>query len=427
MAKELNNASSPLSPVGAKLFGADAAGNAGWIPCQPQRRPMTIVLLGDSITAGNTSGNYDSDTGFFTWGNALAGAPFTLLHNAGVGGETSTQILARVDADVLAHSPGYCMVLCGTNDPDTGTDVLKANIAAIYDKLSAAGIYTFLQTIPPTPSGTTAKKAQIVAVNRWLVEFCATKTDAELLDVYSVLVDNASTTMAAKANVMRDSAHPSNYGAQLVGQLVAEHFAAHSGNSRRLVVSACDAYAVNSTSLNHTQNPLMAGTAGSKELNATGNVATNYGLIGYQLTVVGSKEPHVDGYGEWQVMTASDVTGTSDFVRLKYTDPNPPPLEGQTFYLECDLLVESATSLRNVYLYSATQGLFGCMSAGSGPRYPVAIPEGGLRLTLRTRPVTFSANATSSIELRLDFNFLGAVAGPAAVIKVGRMAFVRVD
>ena len=31
MAKELNNASSPLSPVGAKLFGADAAGNAGWL------------------------------------------------------------------------------------------------------------------------------------------------------------------------------------------------------------------------------------------------------------------------------------------------------------------------------------------------------------------------------------------------------------
>lgn len=30
MAKELNNASSPLSPVGAKLFGADASGNAGF-------------------------------------------------------------------------------------------------------------------------------------------------------------------------------------------------------------------------------------------------------------------------------------------------------------------------------------------------------------------------------------------------------------
>ena len=30
MGKELNNASSPLSPVGAKLFGADASGNPGW-------------------------------------------------------------------------------------------------------------------------------------------------------------------------------------------------------------------------------------------------------------------------------------------------------------------------------------------------------------------------------------------------------------
>lgn len=426
MGIELNN-NGPLSLVGAKLFGADAAGRAGWIPSQPQRRPMTMVLLGDSITAGNTDGAYDSSTGFFTWGNALAGAPFTLLNNAGVGGETSTQILARVDADVLAHSPGYCMVLCGTNDADSATATLKSNIAAIYNKLSAAGIYTFLQTIPPTPSGTTAKKAQIIAVNRWLVEFCAAKTDAELIDVYSVLVDNSSTTMAAKTNVMRDNVHPSNYGAQLVGQLVAEHFAAHSGNSRRLVVSACDAYAVNSTSLNHTQNPLMSGTAGSMELNATGSVATNYGLVGYQLTVVGSKEAHPDGYGELQVMTVSNVTGTSDFLRLKYTDPNPLPLAGQTFYLEAEVIIASATNLKNIYLYSATQGFFGLMSAGSAPHYPLSIPDGGLRLTLRTRPVTFAADATSSIELRLDANFTAAVSGAAAVIKAGRMALIRVE
>jgi acyl-CoA thioesterase-1 len=65
-------------------------------------RPLSevVAFMGDSITAGWTLSAYDS------------GATI----NAGVGGQTSVQMLARFQTDVVAKAPGVVVILAGTND-----------------------------------------------------------------------------------------------------------------------------------------------------------------------------------------------------------------------------------------------------------------------------------------------------------------------
>ena len=413
-----------MSPVGAKLYGKDADGVGGWSPLFPPKRPLTIVLLGDSITVGNSNGLFTTATGPFTWANMLSGRKFTVLKNAGVGSETSTQVLARVDVDVIAYDPGYCMVLCGTNDPEAGTATIKANLEAIYNKLSQAGIYTFFLTMTPLPSATATKKGQIIDVNRWLMSFCLEKGDVECIDIFNALVAPSSTTMAVKTGALRDTTHPSNYG----GIKIAEHLNQIAGNSVQLISNSYDARAVSVTSSNHTKNPLMLGTTGDKIGDVTGDVATDFRLAGYTgAVVVGAKAAHPLGLGEVQRITVSSITSaTGSVARMLFQDPVPLPLAGEKFYMECELKIVSGTSLRNIYFYFINGPyLAGEFGPGSDPGYPLVIPTEGLNLTLRTPVYTFLANETASIELRLDVVFMAA--DGTAIIDVGRAAFIKTD
>ena len=188
---------------------------------------QTIVLLGDSLTAKNgstTSTYYTYSSGFFTWANALTGHKFKILKNAGIGGQTSTQILARVDADVIALAPKYCMFLCGMNDgvTDTNTATLKANIIAIYDKLYAAGIYSYILT-NTTTLNYTEKNVQALLINKWLYEYFIDKPLCKIIDINEALINNASLTGLIKENVVSDNLHPSNNGGLIGGIEIAKY------------------------------------------------------------------------------------------------------------------------------------------------------------------------------------------------------------
>lgn len=81
-----------------------------------------MALFGDSLTEqggtlpGGTSASADIRS-FAPWahGNVLLGQVFTIAGIFGIGGQTATQIRARI-ADVLAVKPGWVHLLAGTND-----------------------------------------------------------------------------------------------------------------------------------------------------------------------------------------------------------------------------------------------------------------------------------------------------------------------
>lgn len=72
---------------------------------------IKIAALGDSLTAGNTLGKNDRN-----WTDLLAERTGAEVRNCGIGGQTSSQGLARMEKDVLSHAPDIVLILFGMND-----------------------------------------------------------------------------------------------------------------------------------------------------------------------------------------------------------------------------------------------------------------------------------------------------------------------
>lgn len=152
-----------LSPVGAKLLAKDVGGNRGVVLAgKPQyRQGYTAVFLGDSITAGSGSSGGEKQQ----WPVALcmlSKGKIRMLRNAGVVGETSGQILARVDSQVVPYAPDLCFVCGFTNDTDTATaiSVTLASLEEIFNKLISNGIVPIFISGPPYTSTTANKSNQ---------------------------------------------------------------------------------------------------------------------------------------------------------------------------------------------------------------------------------------------------------------------------
>lgn len=122
----------------------------------PQTRaaeaPITLVALGDSLTAGYGLG---PDEGFVPQLQAALTARGHNVHlrNGGVSGDTSTGGLARLDWAVAADVDGVILEL-GANDMLRGIapDVTRANLTAIIKRLQARGIKVMLTGMLAAPN-----------------------------------------------------------------------------------------------------------------------------------------------------------------------------------------------------------------------------------------------------------------------------------
>lgn len=77
-----------------------------------------------------------------------------LVVNAGVPGDNTKALLARLDRDVLVHKPELTILLAGTNDALNSaallpTEETAANLSNIVTKLRDAGSKTLMITPPP--------------------------------------------------------------------------------------------------------------------------------------------------------------------------------------------------------------------------------------------------------------------------------------
>jgi lysophospholipase L1-like esterase len=109
-----------------------------------------VVFMGDSITDGGwgESGGYIHlvVTALATLGVKIEPVP------AGVGGNKSDDMLARLDRDALSKKPDWLLLSCGVNDVwsrKIDLDTFKKNITSIVDQAQAAGIKVMILT--PTP------------------------------------------------------------------------------------------------------------------------------------------------------------------------------------------------------------------------------------------------------------------------------------
>lgn len=68
--------------------------------------------------------------------------------NAGVGGETSTNLLGRVQRDVIDLSPAAVIITIGGNDAcqDMPADTYRSNLLKLHERATQAGILVIFQT-----------------------------------------------------------------------------------------------------------------------------------------------------------------------------------------------------------------------------------------------------------------------------------------
>ena len=202
--------------TGRPALGTASAQNVGaFAPATSSRPGGGTVYLGDSITLG--SDQFSTRTigqSWPTFASLLTGQKLLRVHNAGVGGETAAQMLARFDAEATPHAPRTVILLAGTNDAPTvqGFDAWKTTMLALVDKVRTIGATVVLATIPP--KNVAADKPQIARMNAWLKAYTAA-AGVPLLDFYTVLADPA--TSDYKAAYLNDGVHPNGAGMVAMG------------------------------------------------------------------------------------------------------------------------------------------------------------------------------------------------------------------
>ena len=212
--------------IGPALAGALVAGAAlvlvdarpdpvtGAAACEQTPSSGGAVALGDSITIGSTEPRAED-----SWFENLActgDPPVRYAHNAGIHGNTTAQMLARLEADVLSRDPDTVFVLGGTNDVLSGVDRAETigNLREIAELSREAGADVYLGTIPPQEAvplaavATEQLNAAIVAL--------ADEVDVPVLDFHAALVEADG---SYRDGLFADMVHPSVAGARTMAQV----------------------------------------------------------------------------------------------------------------------------------------------------------------------------------------------------------------
>ena len=164
--------------------------------------PDTLVFMGDSITRD--------------W-PVQALFPGNTVHNVGIGGETTAEMLVRFDRDVIARRPRAVHLLGGINDiaenggPVT-VDGISANLRSMIDRARANGVAVVIGTLLPCTNVDWRPhldmQPSLLALNTWIRGF-ARENALVLADYFTPLAD-ASGGLPARYGP--DGVHPNEAG-----------------------------------------------------------------------------------------------------------------------------------------------------------------------------------------------------------------------
>lgn len=195
---------------------------------------VRIVCLGDSVTKAVRPGVEPQQT-FCARLQAALNAPERPVEviNAGIGGNTTADGLARFDRDVLAPRPTHVVLMFGLNDSwiDAGKtasrltvadyrDNLRQMIAQLKQRQVTVVLMTPNPALAPTygPERNVTLKPYVEAVRG-----LAREQQLELVDVYARLAELALEGVELNT-LFTDAMHPNPAGQQWIADLLAERF-----------------------------------------------------------------------------------------------------------------------------------------------------------------------------------------------------------
>ena len=170
----------------------------------PRPADACVVFYGDSITDfwGRRHGRFFPDQPWI---------------NRGISGQTTPQMLARFQQDVLGLGPKAVVILAGINDiaGNTGPEpleVIEDNFRAMVSLARAAHVQVVLSSVLPAARFPwhpgIDPRAEVVQLNNWLQQFAA-EQKLVYLDYYSAM---AGPDGGMKPDLALDGVHPSDAG-----------------------------------------------------------------------------------------------------------------------------------------------------------------------------------------------------------------------
>jgi lysophospholipase L1-like esterase len=327
------------------ITGAEQADYNGWktILTVPDANTCTFTVADTAASPATTSGVIEARTAgripghswFQFAAGALGGWP-ELVCNAGIGGQTTSQILARV-GEVIRADVDTVIVWAGHNDLLWSSDshsVPLANLCATCQTLISAGKHVLLLTCEPECNETVSagSRREIIALNQALAAYAKRTAGIVLVDIYPELIDSANTDgRGIEAAYLSDGVHFSCLGAQLVGAKVASTLETM---LRVFNLAPCATF---SGEHQIFSNPLMAGTGGGL-LNATGQAPNDVSVLrlagaGTYLVSVAARTTAADGdaFGNNLVISCADGT-ISDYTFIQMADVSAKVSAGDEIY-----------------------------------------------------------------------------------------------
>lgn len=196
-----------------------------------------IAALGDSITHGGGAITVPPSYTLYDW-ETYCSVP---VKNLGHSGDTTEEMLARFERDVLPFSPRVLLIMGGVNDYRSGIYGAESvrNLAALRDKCKAHGITPIFLTATPIRPALMAARMTITRppsnwwehrdyINKWIMQ------QEFAVDVATVLSDAGGELEAAYTT---DGLHPDLMGKKYIGETVdaylRTHFAYAAGEATR--------------------------------------------------------------------------------------------------------------------------------------------------------------------------------------------------
>lgn len=188
---------------GLKVYARENAA----LPAAPANR---VIFLGDSITK--------------YWGQKSSFFPGKPYLNRGIEGQTTAQMLIRFRQDVIDLKPAVVIIQGGLADiagftGPSSLEEIENNLRSMAELASFHQISPILVGGPPPADfpGRTgpAPATQMVALNRWVAQYCASSRFT-FLDYHSVL---AGSNGQMKEGVSDDGVHPNEKGYALLRPL----------------------------------------------------------------------------------------------------------------------------------------------------------------------------------------------------------------
>lgn len=402
-------------------------------------RPLLtdVLVLGDSRAFQCTKGN----VGFADWAVSETGglAAFPLTLNKGIDGNTTSQMVARLQADVIANSNAFdVMVHFGTgNDRLNGMSLEQTirNLEYLYATLIKRGKVVIAIAETPVIGANVGlpmqQTANHFAVHNWYLNV-APSLGVIVVNPWDEMVDPASgVSYWPKEGMTGDGLHPTPMGARIIGRKVGEALRRLFTFPAILPTSSVlyDAAAVPGGSL--IPNALLTGTNGTLGAgsNATGQLATSSTLQGTNLNglaVTASKE--AADVGEKQVLRITGMPSAANpTLTLEQSVDVSKVAVGQRLRAIAGWEFASVnTSVLQVALQVVAVSASGTTIAQIGQNQELnhAMPIGNIAGTLVTQILAL-AQAPTSLKFRLTIIFKTGT-GQDATIKLRQADLTRI-